>query len=112
MTIKGLKKERKRFLLGFIGIIVISNILILLDQTYIQVTLTDDVRMQIISTPLRLIFAYFFVTRFADYLQKSNLLVAIYAVLSILPILYLIPFIGLLYSCSKQIKLLEKTQNT
>jgi hypothetical protein len=112
MTIKGLKKERKRFLLGFIGIVVISNILIVLDQMYLQSTLTYNVRAEIISTPLKIIFAYFFVTRFADYLQKSNLLVAIYAVLSILPILYLIPFIGLLYSCSKQIKLLEKTHNT
>lgn len=109
MTIEGLKKERKRFLLGFIGIIVISNILILLDQMYVRSTLAYDVRGQMISTPLRVIFAYFFVTRFADYLQKSNLLVAIYAVLSILPILYLIPFIGLLYSTHKQIKLLEKT---
>lgn len=110
MTIKGLKAERKRFLLGFFGVVIISNILIVLDQAFIQVTLPDEIRVQIISTPLKIIFAYFFVTRLADYLQKSNIVVAIYAFLSILPILYLIPFIGLLYSTHKQIKLLDKTQ--
>ena len=108
MTIKGLKAERKRFLLGFFGLIIISNILIVLDQAFIQVTTPEEIRAQIISTPLKILFAYFFLTRFADYLQKSNLVVATYAVLSILPILYLIPFIGLLYSCSKQIKLLKR----
>ena len=112
MTIKGLKTERKRFLLGFIGVVIISNILIVLDQAFIQVSLPDEIRVQIISTPLKIIFAYFFITRFANYLQKSNIVVAIYAFLSILPLLYLIPFIGLLYSCSRQIKLLKKSKNT
>jgi len=109
MTIEGLKVERKRFLLGFFGLIAISNILIVLDQAFIQVTLPDEIRAQIISTPLKIIFAYFFITRFADYLQKSNLVVAIYAILSILPLLYLIPFVGLLYSSYKQIKLLKES---